>query len=65
MWERRGCSAASMSRRREPIAGQLLIGASTNAISGGFDSSGQSSNLVARAAEQGGPLTSGNDAQLE
>jgi len=38
-------------------SGKLLIGGATNAISGGFNVSGQASNLVQRAAKQGGPLT--------
>jgi hypothetical protein len=37
--------------------GKLLIGGGAYAISGVFDSSGLGSNLVARAAAQGGPLT--------
>jgi hypothetical protein len=37
--------------------GKLLIGGSTNAISGGFDFSGQATNRVPRTANQGGPLT--------
>jgi len=37
--------------------GKLLIGGSTNAISGGFDASGKASNYVKRASAQGGPLT--------
>jgi hypothetical protein len=37
-------------------SGKLLIGGSTNAISGGFDVSGQASNYVHRTAKQGGPL---------
>ncbi len=36
--------------------GKLLIGGSTNAISGGFNASGQASNDVHRTAKQGGPL---------
>ncbi len=38
-------------------SGKLLIGGSTNAISGGFNVSGQASNHVQRTAKQGGALT--------
>jgi hypothetical protein len=38
-------------------SGKLLIGNSTNAISGAFNVSGQASNHVPRLASQGGPLT--------
>ena len=38
-------------------SGKLLIGNSTNSISGGFNASGQATNVVKRAASQGGPLT--------
>jgi outer membrane biogenesis lipoprotein LolB len=38
-------------------SGKLLIGDSTNAISGGFNASGKATNNVARAAKQVGPLT--------
>ena len=38
-------------------SGKLLIGGSTNTISGGFTASGQASNNVPRLAIQGGPLT--------
>jgi len=37
--------------------GKLLIGDSTNAISGWFNASGQATNNIKRAAKQGGPLT--------
>ena len=37
--------------------GKLLMGGSTNTISGGFNGSGQASNYVQRAAKQGGALT--------
>jgi hypothetical protein len=38
-------------------SGRLLTAGSTNAISGVFNASGQSSNYVKRTASQGGPLT--------
>ena len=38
-------------------SGKLLIGDSTNSISGGFNGSGQATNFVQRAANQGGLLT--------
>jgi hypothetical protein len=38
-------------------SGKLLIGATTNSISGSFGVSGQAGNHVARSASQGGPLT--------
>jgi len=38
-------------------SGKLLIGNSTNSISGAFNSSGQATNNVPRANAQGGPLT--------
>jgi hypothetical protein len=38
-------------------SGQLLIGDSTNTISGSFNDSGMATNSIARAAKQGGPLT--------
>jgi hypothetical protein len=37
--------------------GKLLIGDSTNAISGSFNASGQATNNIKRTAKQGGPLT--------
>ena len=38
-------------------SGKLLIGDSTNAVSGSFNDSGMTTNSIARAAKQGGPLT--------
>jgi hypothetical protein len=38
-------------------SGKLLIGATTNAVTGVFDISGQANNFVERASAQGGPLT--------
>jgi hypothetical protein len=38
-------------------SGKVLIGDSTNAISGSFNASGQASNNVPRVAKQGGPMS--------